>query len=101
MNTPTTLPALRSLRALPEEALRFQITRAALYVPPHVETAEALAPRIGRSADWILKRTGVAQRRVSEQSMAEMGAEASRRALNGEVPDLIINASLTPHSAHS
>lgn len=76
--------------------MRFRITRTALYAPPGVETAADLAPRIGRSADWIETRTGVLERRVATESMAELGAHAARDVLDGERPDLILNASLTP-----
>ena len=76
--------------------VRFQITRTALYAPPTVQTAEDLAPRIGRSADWIATRTGVRERRVSDESMAELAAHAARDVLDGQAPDLIMNASLTP-----
>lgn len=76
--------------------LRFRITRTALFAPPRVESAEDLAPRLGKSADWIRSRTGVAERRISEVPMAELGAQAAREVLQGERPDLILNASLTP-----
>jgi 3-oxoacyl-[acyl-carrier-protein] synthase-3 len=68
-----------------------------MYLPPHVETAEELSERVGRSARWIVKRTGVKERRVSDEPMDQMGARAARLALgDGPPPDLIINASLTP-----
>lgn len=74
-----------------------RITSTGLYVPPRVETALELSTRIGKSPEWIATRTGVLRRHVSEISMAQQGAEAAREALgNGEPPDLMINASLTP-----
>ncbi len=67
------------------------------YAPGRIETAAALAPQIGRSEEWITKRTGVVRRRVSDLPMAEMAAEAARRAIgDGPPPDLILNTSLTP-----
>ena len=67
------------------------------YLPPRVETAEDLAPRVGRSARWIERRTGVKERRISDESMDLMGARAAKAALgDGPPPDLVINASLTP-----
>lgn len=73
------------------------ITGTGWFAPGAVETAEALAPRVGRSAEWIRGRTGVGSRRVSDLPMAEMAAEAGRRALGGgPPPDLIVNCSLTP-----
>ncbi|HHO53737.1 MAG TPA: ketoacyl-ACP synthase III [Deltaproteobacteria bacterium] len=74
-----------------------RITSMGWYAAGRVETAAQLAPLIGRSEDWITRRTGVARRWVSDESMAEMGAEAARRALgDGPPPDLILNTSLTP-----
>lgn len=68
-----------------------------MYVPPKKETAEALSPRIGRSARWIMTRTGVETRHVSEEPMEVMAAHAAREALGcGSPPDLILNASTTP-----
>ncbi len=73
------------------------VTGTGWYAPGRVETAEDLAPTVGRSAEWIRGRTGVAARRVSDLPMAEMAAEAARRALgDGPPPDLILNCSLTP-----
>lgn len=78
--------------------MRVQITGTGLYAPPLVETAEGLSPRVGKPTEWILERTRVARRHISEgESMADMGAKAARRALGeGGPPDLLINASLTP-----
>lgn len=70
--------------------------RAGLYAPPTVQTAEELAPRLGRSADWIISRTGVERRHIAEEDMAQMGAKAAQQVLGDAVPDLIVNASLTP-----
>jgi 3-oxoacyl-[acyl-carrier-protein] synthase-3 len=63
-----------------------------------VETAAELAPRIGRSEDWIITRTGVRERRIAEEPLEVMAAHAARAALQsvGGTPDLIINASATP-----
>ena len=64
-----------------------------------VETAEDLAPRVGRSADWIVRRTGVVRRHVAPPgaAMETLAAAAAREALgDGPPPDLILNASLTP-----
>lgn len=67
-----------------------------------METAADLAERLGRSEDWIIARTGVKERRLATESMAEMGARAIRSVLgegeaaSAERPDLLVNASLTP-----
>ncbi len=75
-----------------------QVSAMGLYLPPKVETAEELAPRIGRSAEWIVRRTGVVERRVSEVGMDEMGARAVRDCLGDRPPpDLLINASGVAH----
>lgn len=77
--------------------MNVSITGTGWFAPGRVETAEALAPHIGRSPEWITSRTGVERRRVSDRSMEEMAAEAARRALGaGPPPDLILNASVTP-----
>ena len=74
--------------------MRLKITGIGLHVPSRVETAAELSPKIGRSEDWILSRTGVAERRVSDEDMAVMGAKAGLEALgDGPPPDLILNAS--------
>lgn len=75
---------------------RFSIARAAHHLPPRVETSETLSSRLGRSAEWIVQRTGVRERRISDESMAVMAAKAGREVLGGVAPDLIVNASLTP-----
>ena len=67
-----------------------------MFAPPHRETAADLSERLGRTVEWITERTGVGERRVSEESMAVMGARAGREVLDGVPPDLIMNASLTP-----
>ena len=78
--------------------MRVQISRLGLYAPPTVETAAELAPRVRRSPEWILRRTGVARRHIAdEDTMESMAARAARQALgDGPPPDLILNASLTP-----
>ncbi len=77
--------------------MKIQITSLGLYVPPTVQTAEELAPLIGRSAAWITRQTGVSRRRIGHEPMEVQAAAAARQALqDGPPPDLIINASLTP-----
>ncbi len=77
--------------------MRFQIASTGFYAPPNIVTAAQLSPQIGRSEQWILQRTGVAERRVADEPMSAMAAKASMDALgDGPPPDLIINASLTP-----
>lgn len=74
--------------------LPLRVVRTGIAVPERVETAAELSPRIGRSVDWILERTGVAERRISEPDaeLAELAADAARQAADGELPDLLIFA---------
>ncbi len=76
--------------------LRARVEATAWWVSETRETAEDLAPRIGRSADWIRRRTGVSTRRIFQGDTAEQAARACRPLLEGGPPDLLINASLTP-----
>jgi 3-oxoacyl-[acyl-carrier-protein] synthase-3 len=77
--------------------LRVKVASTAIYAPPRIETAADLAPRIGRSEEWILARTGVRERRIAEEPLEVMAARAARAALQSkDAPDLIINASATP-----
>jgi 3-oxoacyl-[acyl-carrier-protein] synthase-3 len=77
--------------------LNFQVTGTGLYVPPKVETAEDLAPRVGKTAEWIVSATGVAERHISDEPTERMSANAARLAIgSGGPPDLLINASTTP-----
>lgn len=77
--------------------MKIKITGVGLYLPPKIETAEDIAPKIGKSPDWIIEKSGVRERRVSEIDVDEMGAIAGKEALgdNGK-PDLIMNASGVP-----
>ena len=62
-------------------------------MPENIETSEELAPKIGKSIDWITSRTGVKERRISSIDVDLMGAKAAKLALKDEIPDLILNAS--------
>ncbi|MFT5681939.1 MAG: 3-oxoacyl-[acyl-carrier-protein] synthase-3 [Myxococcota bacterium] len=77
--------------------MNVRIVSTGFYAPPRIETAAELAPRLGKSADWIIQHTGVARRRIAEEPMEMMAAAAARQAIgDGPPPDLVINASLTP-----
>jgi 3-oxoacyl-[acyl-carrier-protein] synthase-3 len=77
--------------------LRVRIETTGLYLPQTVETAEELAPRIGRSVGWIAERTGVLQRRIADEPVEVMAAGAAREALgDGPPPDLVLFAAATP-----
>ena len=77
--------------------MRVRIAKTALYLPETVETAQDLAPRIGRSVAWIAERTGVMERRIASEPVEVMAAHAARSALEGEKePDLLLFAAATP-----
>ena len=77
--------------------MRVQIASTGFYAPEQIVTAAELSEEIDRSPEWILSRTGVAERRISDVPMCVLGARAAQQALgDGPPPDLIINASLTP-----
>ena len=74
--------------------MNIQITGSGYYLPDRIETAEELSPKINKSADWIISRTGVKERRVSDIDVDKMGANAAKMALSGgSSPELILNAS--------
>ena len=77
--------------------MKVKITGVGLYLPPKIETAEDIAPKIGKSAKWIINKSGVKERRVSYIDVDKMGAIAGKEALGEKgIPDLIINASGVP-----
>ena len=77
--------------------MNIKITGSGYYVPSTVETAEDISKKINKSKDWIISRTGVSERRVSDIDVDMMGALAAKQALNKtSAPDLIINASGVP-----
>ena len=42
--------------------MNIQITGSGYYLPDRIETAEELSPKINKSADWIISRTGVKEK---------------------------------------
>ena len=77
--------------------MKVKITGTGLYLPPKVETSREISTLIGKSEEWIIRKSGVKERRVSEIDVDKMGAYAGNQALgNGPLPDLIINASGVP-----
>ena len=73
--------------------LNVKITGFGHYLPSKIETSEELSEKINKSSDWIVSRTGVQERRISDIDVDLMGSKAAEIALDGEVPDLILNAS--------
>ena len=79
-----------------------RINGSGIYIPPKVETSEEISKLIGKSVDWIHKKSGVFERRKSDIDVDKMGAIAGLEALNdGKPPDLIINASGVPKTPTS
>ena len=77
--------------------LNIKITDSGYYLPSKIETSDELASKIGKSKDWIISRTGVQERRISDIDVDKMAAIACKNAIgNGTAPDLIINASGVP-----
>ena len=73
------------------------------YLPPRVVTNEEFAKRLDTSDAWIRERTGIAERRIADESQAssDLALEASRAALGAaqlapDDIDLIIVATSTP-----
>jgi 3-oxoacyl-[acyl-carrier-protein] synthase-3 len=79
-----------------QEPRRVKIVSTACHAPTNIETSAELAPKVGRSEDWIWSRTGIRARRIADEPVEVMAAHAARAALaSGPVPDLILNASTT------
>ena len=73
------------------------------YVPEKVLTNKDLEQMVETSDEWIIKRTGIKQRRISAKNeySAEMGTKAAQKAIenakiNPEDIDLVICATTTP-----
>ena len=75
----------------------FKITGYGMYLPPKKETSKSLASKLNKTEQWILSRTGVVERRVSDIDVDQMGALSAKEAIGDkDKPDLIINASGVP-----
>ena len=74
-----------------------QIIETNFFAPTPVETAEDLSSRVGKSAAWIIEKTGVAKRHVSDMPLEKMSATVCKPLIEKQgTPDLLINASLSP-----
>ncbi len=77
--------------------MNIRISGVGLYLPPNIESAADVADKIVHDEPWILSKTGVKERRVSDVDVDVMGAEAGKEAIGDKLPpDLIINASGVP-----
>lgn len=72
------------------------------YLPPFILSNDMLSEYVDTDSQWIIQRTGIEERRVSEgESTAMLGAKAARQAIEsaglepGDI-DLIILATVTP-----
>ncbi len=75
----------------------FKITGYGSYLPPKIQTSDELSKFINKTSSWIIKHTGVKERRVSDIDVDQMAAIACKEAIgNKKKPDLIINASGVP-----
>jgi 3-oxoacyl-[acyl-carrier-protein] synthase III len=78
-------------------SIPIKIVTTGRHLPPRVQTAAELAPLLRVTEDWIVSKTGVERRHISDVGMAQMGAWAAQNALGkGRPPDLILNASAVP-----
>ncbi len=89
-------PACRSLRGV-------RVLATGSYVPDAVVTNDHLHQRLGHDSDWIVKRTGILERRhvLPHQATSDLCQEAARRCIDraGIDPkaiDLLVLATFTP-----
>lgn len=74
------------------------------FLPERHLTNADLAKRVNTNNEWIVERTGIRERRLSENGTASMAAEAAQQALadaeiSAEELDLVIAATSTPDYA--
>ena len=81
----------------------FQIRSVGSYAPPNVVTNEQLEQRYGFEEGWILRRTGIRERRFAsqDQGTSDLAVHAARNALQNaglqpEDVDLLIVGTFTP-----
>lgn len=82
---------------------RIKITGTGSYLPEKVLTNKKLEEMVETSDEWIIKRTGIKERRIAseDQAASDLGVEAAKKAIddagiNIEEIDLIICATVTP-----
>jgi 3-oxoacyl-[acyl-carrier-protein] synthase-3 len=83
-----------------------RIVATGSYVPEAVVTNDHLHARLGHDSDWIVKRTGILERRhaLPHQATSDLCHEASRRCIdaagiNTRDIDLVVLATFTPDMA--
>ena len=79
------------------------ITGIEAFIPEYILTNEELSTMVDTTDEWITKRTGIKERRISEENEAssDLGAKAAevaiqRAGINKEEVDLLICATVTP-----
>jgi len=94
--TPSPRPRCRSLMGL-------RIIGTGSYVPDAVVTNDHLHARLGFDSDWIVKRTGILERRhaLPHQATSDLSVEAAQRCIaaakvDPKLIDLCIVATFTP-----
>jgi len=81
--------------------MTFKITGTGSYVPDRVVTNDEMSTIVDTTDEWIVKRTGIHERRISvDESAGQMGARAAQAALENagiaaDELDLIIAASVS------
>src|SRR5436305_6520956 len=97
--TPLPRPRCRSLMGV-------RVLGTGSYVPDAVLTNDHLTQRLGFDSDWIVKRTGILERRhaLPHQATSDLCYEACQRCLEASgVPaskvDLLVLATFTPDMA--
>lgn len=72
-----------------------RVIGAAMSVPRTLQTTSELAPKLGKSTDWLIQQTGVHQRWTSEvgDDPTRLAADAAQKVLEQHacVPDLVIH----------
>ena len=53
--------------------MSMQITGVGIYLPDKIENSKSTAQLINKSEDWIISKTGVEERRISEIDVDQMG----------------------------
>ena len=53
--------------------MNIKITGTGIYIPPYIETSKETAKLIDKSAEWIISKTGVTERRKSDIDVDKMG----------------------------
>ena len=84
-------------------ALRAKLLGGGYYVPDRVLTNADLEKMVDTSDEWIVRRTGIRERRIADENMytSDMAVIAAKRALENantkaEELDLILIATCTP-----